>query len=98
MKNNVIQFQNWTCGVTKTIYATKDRIALKLYDLKDGMPVTVATVNLPDNPIEDNHVFIKNWSENVGIYPALLKAGVIEPMIRKVSTGFVEAYVCRLLI
>jgi len=97
-KTNIIQFKQWSYGIKKTNYATKGRIALQLYDLQDYQPIATATVNLPDESIEEGHVFIKNWSENEGIYQALLKAGVIEPLVRRVSTGYVEAYVCKLLI
>ncbi len=65
---------------------------------RHGEPQTTATVcishteELPD----DGNVFIKNWSENEGIMKALIEAGVIEPAIRKVRTGYTFAFECPL--
>ena len=58
------------------------------------MPVAVATLNV--NGLELDEVAIKNYSENEGVYDALLEAGVIFPKHRELSTGYVTVPVCKL--
>jgi hypothetical protein len=41
-------------------------------------------------------VWIKDWSENEGVYDALVSSGVIEPTEVTMPTGFVEARLGRL--
>jgi hypothetical protein len=43
-------------------------------------------------------VFLKGWSENVGIPEALVKAGIVELTGRKVISRFCEAVEARLLV
>jgi len=57
-----------------------------------------ATVNIPDEPLEDDEVIIKDYSENEGIYNMMVAAGHISPAIRYVNTGFVTCPICKLLI
>jgi len=73
------------------------RVAIECVDAIDGDPICVATVNIPDEHIEDDEVIIKNWSENEGILDELIKANIIGPSIRTIQTGFVVANVCKLL-
>jgi hypothetical protein len=79
-------------------YRQGDRTALELVDHKTGEPVAMATVNIPEEPIEKDEVIIKNWSENEGILQALIKGGIISKPIRETKTGYATAYVCKLLI
>ena len=90
-----VTFCDYLCNVSKKSYAG-NRIALVLTHAEDGSPVATATVNLPEYPVPDNHVLIKDWSENEGMYKLLLEAGVIKPMITLVPTGYVHAYLCEL--
>jgi len=85
-----MKFKQWNCDIFKTKYAN-GRTAIKLYDSEHGDPIATATVNLPDETLPDNHVFIKNWSENEGILDCLVKANYIKPTGRTVNTGFVTA-------
>lgn len=43
--------------------------------------------------LPEDIVFIKNWSENEGIFQALCDAGIIIPTGHKIPTGYVEAHV-----
>lgn len=61
----------------------------------DMKPMFRATVCLNEKPAP-GHVFIKDWSENEGVLQALVGAGVIEPPIRSIPTGYVEAFECKL--
>ncbi len=64
----------------------------------DGSRDAVATVNLPDENLEDDHVFLKGWSENDGLPAALEAAGGVKLTGRRVSTGHAEAEEGRLLL
>lgn len=72
-------------------------VAIQAMNADDGMMEFTATVALDRVP-DPGNVFIKNWSENEGVYQALLVTGVIGPVIRRVPSGFVEALECPLLI
>lgn len=104
--NDVVEFKQWRCRVETASYQhspkedTHDRIALKLIDLEaedwDPGLIAVATVNIPDCHLEPDEVLIKNWSENSGIFQALIKSGYISPTGVTVPTGHVRAIKARL--
>ena len=60
--------------------------------------MATATVNLHNEELGEGNVFIKDWSENEGMFKTLFKARVVGGILRKVKTGFVEAFECPLLI
>lgn len=75
-------------------YEVGGRPAIVLYD-KDGYASLVATINIPEIVLPPDHAIIKNYSENEGIYEALVEAGIVEPMFSWVNVGFVQAPVVR---
>ena len=89
------KFNGIECSVTLAKYGN-DRKALMLDASSgeyEGEPVAVATVNLPDDPINnDDEVFIKNWSENEGILEALQEAGIVGKVIGTARTGMAIAH------
>ena len=74
------------------------RTAVIFVNPKDGEEESVATVNLPNVPLEEGEVIIKDYSENEGMYDSMLKMGYISPEIRRVETGMVDVPVVKLLI
>lgn len=70
--------------------------AIQLLDAHDGSLCATATVNIPGADIDDDEVFIKNWSENEGVLKSMVAAGYIEESCGQVQTGFVFADRCRL--
>lgn len=82
--------------VVEKTYSSPSNLCLEIHD--DSGPLLIATTNIAGYICEEGHVLIKHWSENQGVYEALLKAGVIGPVIRRVPTGFVEAYECKYLL
>lgn len=90
-----VRFKQWDCIVRKRQY-DNGRPALQLIDAEDGSPIATATVNLPDLPAGPNQVFIKDYSENVGMLDALVAAGVVKPTGQMVRSGYVEVPVCEL--
>lgn len=97
MNSKQVKFKNWVCNIYLSKYSN-DRPALQLNDAEDGMPIAVATVNLPDVSLEPDEVLIKGWSENEGMDKVLIEARIIGPELRKEPTGFVYATVHKLLI
>lgn len=81
--------------IVEKTYSSPNNLCLEVHD-SEG-PLLIATTNIAGYHCDSGNVLIKNWSENQGVYEALLAAGVIGPVIRKVSTGFVEAYECKYL-
>lgn len=97
---NYIQenFHKWTPEIVH--YSIGDRKALRYMTEEEGYPeiACMATINLPEEPIEDNEIIVKSYSENKGLYEMMLAAGHIGPELRRVYSGFVSAPVCKLLI
>jgi hypothetical protein len=78
-----------------TRYGNGNR-SLELHTL-EGEPFMRASVN-PGRLLADNHIAIKDWSENEGIVQDLIDAKVISPHAIDVFTsGFVSAFIYPLL-
>lgn len=92
-----IRFKVWECSINFKQYSNK-RTALELVDYITNELIAVATVNIPDVPLESDEVIIKNYSENEGMDTVLINAGIIGPPRRSVQTGFVIVPICKLLI
>jgi len=73
------------------------RLSIQLAD-RHGEPYGRATVNLPDEVLGEDEVFIKDYSENEGMLSALIEAGIVADTGRRVRTGYVEVPVCKLLV
>lgn len=91
-----VRFKEWDCIVQFHLY-NNCRTAIELVDEKDGEPVLMATVNIPEAHIESDEVIIKNYSENEGILEVLIEAEIISGPIDYVQSDFVECPVCKLL-
>lgn len=54
---------------------------IDLVSAEDGMPCYTASVNLPDKILADNtnETWVKNYSENKGLYEAMIDQGFILP-------------------
>jgi hypothetical protein len=74
------------------------RTALLLLENGDRDSATIATVNIPEVPLEPNEVLIKNYSENAGVLNALEKAGIVRAKGLEVMSGYATVPVCELLI
>ena len=94
-----VVFQGFTCRIVKDRYEHDGSIALSLVDKTDGQPVATATVCLPDLPLREGHVAIKNYSENQGILEVLQKANVISDVIVTVPLNpFANVHICECLV
>ena len=92
----IVEFQTWECNVEITSYQNNDRIAIILSDIADGNIIAVGTVNLPDEELASDEVFIKDYSENEGMLDSLMKADIIHAPHRLVVSGFALIPVCKL--
>ena len=96
-----IKFRYWICNLRFGTYSN-GRVALMLVGAAgfedEGEPIAKCTVNLPDEPLEEGHVFIKDWNENVNMLDTLVQAGIVSPAISVVLTGGNPAFKCKLLI
>lgn len=89
-----VTFQKANCDVYVTKYARKPSIpAIVLIDQEDGMQFANATILDKEVEIPENHVFIKNYSENEGIMETLIEAGIISEPVEQAG----PAHICKLL-
>jgi len=96
--NHQITFAGFQCRLKFHRYADSMRLAIQLIDVVDYSPVAMATVNMPEVPLQDGQVIIKDYSENQGMLSALQLAGIVEPTGRFAQSSFIVAPICRLLV
>jgi hypothetical protein len=60
----------------------------RLSNIPFGAPVCTATINLEYLSLSDDEVVIKNYSENHGLLPVLLAAGVVTHTQSSIGTPF----------
>ena len=91
-----VVFKKWHCDVKFGQYNNK-RIAIQLVDTEG--PVATATINLPNEELEEDEVIIKDYSENESMLDSLIKASIISKPIRYTKLGHVNYIpICKLLI
>jgi len=93
----IINFLAEDCILSFGVYGN-GRPAIQLIVKSTGEPMATATVNLPQEELLSGQVIIKNYSENEGVYEAMVKAGVISESFRESNTGPSGCKVCQLLI
>jgi len=91
----------------KLNHGTYNNCTIKLCTYPNNRPAIIiyhndevllkASVNMPDYPIPEEYVCIKDWSENEGILKALIENEIIHPPEFTISSGFVIVNVCKLL-
>lgn len=93
-----IRFKEWICEIQFGRYHGNDRIAIELICHNSGEPIAIATVNVPNIPIKENEVIIKDYSENQGMFVALFNAGIVKLNRLIPWHNNIDLYVCELLI
>lgn len=78
----------------KDYYVTSGRYALPILKL-DGSPFAVLSVNMPDEPLNEDkgEIFIKTWAENEDLANQLRDSEWFTDTGKRVPTGFVNAEV-----
>jgi hypothetical protein len=93
MVKNIIHKGNKVYAVGNTYSNPRDRKAISLFDMTTHEPYCVATVNLPELSINDDEVFIKDYSENEGIMQSLIDSSIIkENPVSEFNYNFVKIY------
>ena len=88
-----VKFKKWNCKINVREYGN-GRTALQLVDAKTSEPIATATVNVPDEHLEENEILIKNYSENTGMLAALVGAGIVTDTGKTIKTGFITIPIC----
>jgi hypothetical protein len=71
------------------------RIAIALFDPEQG-PTATLTVNVPELPLNEGEVFIKDYSENEGVLKDLKQAGLVE-VLSEIPYNHVILHRCKWL-
>ena len=93
-----VKFKEWDCIVQFAKYANNNRTAIELIHATEGDSVAMATINVPDEELEEDEVVIKDYSENEGMFEALVNANIISESVYHVATGMIMSPVCKLLV
>lgn len=80
-KGGNIRFAKYECN----------QIAMFIVDPETGEVQAKATVAIPEAPLLGNHVWIKDWSENEGMFNALIDANIITNTFEHYPCGHVFA-------
>ena len=91
-----VKFKDWDCVIEWSVYLENDNIAIILLDEKTKELVTFATTNTSEKT-DWTKIQVKDWSENRGMWEALVNAGVIESEpVEKITSYFVQVKVGKL--
>lgn len=91
-----VKFKDWNCIIEWSIYLENDNIAIKLLDEKTKELISVATTNTSEET-DWTKIQVKDWSENRGMWEALVDSGVIESEpVEKIASYFVQVKVGKL--
>ena len=92
-----MKFKNWDVRLDTSRKYANGRKAIVLMDATDGEQIAVATVNMPYDKLQEDEVFIKDYSENEGMLNFLVENKIVEYPHETVPSGFVLIYKCRLV-
>ena len=91
-----VKFKDWNCIIEWGIYLENKNITIKLLDEQTKELVAIATTNISEET-DWGKIQVKDWSENRGMWEALVNAGVIESEpVDKITSYFVQAKVGKL--
>ncbi|MDT2797146.1 hypothetical protein P7H47_07815 [Enterococcus cecorum] len=91
-----VKFKDWNCIIEWSIYLQNNNIAIELLDEKTKELVAFATTNTSEET-DWTKVQVKDWSENRGMWEALVDSGVIESEpVDKITSYFVQVKVGKL--
>ena len=91
-----VKYKKWNCIIEWSIYSQNNNIAIKLLDENTKELVAVATTNTSEETGRGK-IQVKDWSENRGMWEALVDSGVIESEpVEKITSYFVQVKVGKL--
>ena len=91
-----IEYRDRECQLRKATYRIGGGTALLLVDPATGKEVTRLTVNIPEVPLRQDEVLLRDFGASDGIMDVLETAGVISNTGRSVRCGKMELPICRL--
>jgi hypothetical protein len=91
MTRIAVTFKEWECILVPRYYSNGRKAISLVSDDDMREPIAVATVNLPEVPMDDDHVAIKDYSENEGMALMLVQNDIVYPMyVKTVQSGYVD--------
>jgi len=93
-----IELVNDETEIIKTQYANNQKIALIARDKQTGQELCTCTTNIPDYPLDDGDVIIKDYSENEGVLDDLIAMNIVSEPIDWITSGHVLVPICKCLI
>jgi len=90
-----VKFMDVDCSIEWQQYQ-QGGVAIQLW-CEDG-PMGKATVCMPEYPLGENQVIIKDYAENAGMLKALVDAGVVKDTGNVAPSGYIVGNVCDLLV
>jgi hypothetical protein len=85
----------WETVFSTNYYTNGNRIFIELRE--DGQSFANLTVNIPEVPLNDYEIIIKNWSGNEEMAEAALLSGLFKDTGRRVATGHVQAPIWKVM-
>jgi hypothetical protein len=82
--------------IIKAKYAN-GRTALRGIDSETGEVIGTFTVNIPDFPLKDDEVLIKDYSENRGVLKTLTESKYVKVVCPDIPCGYDVVTLCRLV-
>lgn len=92
------KFIDCDCWISTEHSYGNGRTAIQVLDAETGAPECTASVNMVDLDCPEGYAWIKDYSENEGIMGELIRHGIIGKPVSIAQTGFVEVYLCKVLI
>jgi hypothetical protein len=90
-----MKYKQWNVELELGEYSN-NRVGISLIDSNDGEYVLTATINIPEVPLADDEVIIKNYSENEGILDWLIENEIISSPARFIPVGYTLAPICKI--
>ena len=91
-----MRYKKYEVEISLAQYAN-GRTAIQLVDANDGSPIARATVNLPDEDLDDNEVILNVNDGMEDMHQFLHENDIVGTITRWVRSGFVAYPVCPLL-
>jgi hypothetical protein len=83
--------------IIKKQYQNK-RTALIAVNITTGEELCTCSVNIPEYPLDEEDIIIKDYSENEGVLDDLITKGIVSEPIDWITSGHVLVPICKLLI
>lgn len=96
MKENIIKeinFKGSTYSLSLFHYSS-GRLGFMLVNKSESFN---GTIDVPGVKIMDDHVIVKDYHFNVGLFECLVESGVVDRQAKPINIGLNVAYHCKLL-